>query len=154
MERVRTFRNGASRWGALLCLVILVLGFRVPMAGAGDRQKDSTVPPDQIDRIMALLPVTPDFVSAKALFLHYGLTVKSAMVSRVSDQDSITIRIDFFLPVPAQCHPSEEERRQYYLEEAVWEKNLQSDSFDPVNQWARHLSLDQSDWLAHTACYP
>ena len=109
---------------------------------------------DDIDRIVSLLPSPSGFSDVREFFLRYGLKVRSARVARGGRQDAIVVRIDFYLPVPPHCHPTEEQRGQYYLERAVWRKSPDSDAFVPVNSWSRHISLAQTDWFENIPCYP
>ncbi len=139
---------------AVLAVLCLFLIFQEKVSFAGEADKGKKPPLDQIDQIVALLAPPPEFQSARDLFVHYGLMVKSAMVSRESDQNTIMVRIDFFIPVPAHCHPSEKQSEQYSLEEAIWTKSENSDSFLPVNRWARHISKNESDWFQNLSCYP
>ena len=147
----RRFSVGAFFFLAVFCFFPL---FQETLCFAGEKDKGKAPPPDQIDRIVALLPSPADFESVRDLFLHYALTVKSATVSPGPAQDSVIVRIDFFLPVPPHCRPSAKERVQYYLEEGVWTKSDNSDSFVPVNSWARHIADNESDWFQNISCYP
>jgi len=149
----RESRHGIGKRSFAVFLCLLLFYF-AKVALAGEPEKGKGPYPDQIDRIVALLPSPPDFRDVRDLFLHYALTVKSATVARETEQDAITVQVDFFLPVPPHCHPSEKERIQYYLEEAVWTKSENSDSFVPVNRWARHISDNESDWFTNISCYP
>ncbi len=147
---------GRGNWRSWAFVALLVAGLLNPkesVAGEGGNAKKKNSP-DDIDRIVSLLPPPPGFADVRTLFLRFGLTVKSAMVSHVSDQDAILVRIDFFLPVPQDCHPSEEERKQYYLEEAVWTRSSDSETFLPLDTWARHISQAQTEWFQNISCYP
>lgn len=139
---------------ALITLLFVANGGWVGTALAAPDKKDPATPEDQIDRILSLLSPPPEFPSLRDLFLHYKLTVKSAKVVRDEDQNGITVRIDFFLPVPPDCRPTSDEHTQYYLQDALWSKPDGSDFFNPVNQWARHLSGNESEWLENIPCYP
>ncbi len=142
-------------WRSWAWVALLVTGLFFPKEGfAGDAGGKKKPAPDNIDRIVSLLPPPPGFSDVRALFLRFGLTVKAAMVAHDSEQDAILLRIDFFLPVPPDCHPSEEERKQYYLEEAVWTRSADSDTFLPIDTWARHISQAQTDWFQNISCYP
>lgn len=121
---------------------------------AASSPASSADPVDNIDRIVSLLPSPSGFSDVRELFLHYGLKVKSARVARGASQDAIVVQLDFFLPVPPHCYPTENQRRQYYLERAVWRKSPDSDAFVPVNSWSRHISLAQTDWFENIPCYP
>ena len=147
---------GWGNWRSWAWVALLVAGLSLPVEGVageyGSAKKKNA--PDNIDRIVSLLPPPPGFADVRTLFLRFRLTVKSAMVAHVSDQDAILLRIDFFLPVPPNCHPSEEERKQYYLEEAVWTRSAQSDAFLPIDTWARHISQAQTEWFQNISCYP
>ncbi|MHB1606052.1 MAG: hypothetical protein ACYCTV_06640 [Leptospirales bacterium] len=148
-----------SRKPAHLCLQLLltflVLGIvLVNPSYADETNKKKELPPDKIDRVMSLLPVPSDFSNIRNLFVHYDLMVKDVMISHVSSQTPVTIRIDFFLPLPPHCHPTRQERLQYYLQQAIWTKGENSDSFTPLNQWARHIDRNETDWLTGTPCYP
>lgn len=133
---------------------VLIAGSGGPGVGFAESREKSGTPADDIDRIVALLAPPPGFFDVRELFLRYGLKVKSAMVAHGSGQDELLVRLDFFLPVPPHCHPTEDQRRQYYLERAVWRKAPDSDTFVPVNRWSRHISLAQTDWFHDIPCYP
>ncbi len=138
----------------LFLLGVLAAGLGESGSGFAQSRELSGTPVDDIDRIVSLLAPPPGFSDVRELFLRYGLKVTSAMVSHGSGQDALLVRIDFFLPVPPHCHPNEDQRRQYYLERAVWRKTPDSDPFVPVNNWARHISRAQSDWFQNIPCYP
>ena len=139
----------------LWLLAFFILGTAsVNPACADEGKKKKTTSPDQIDRIMALLPAPSDFPDIRSLFAHYDLMVKDVMISHVAPQTPVTVRIDFFLPLPPHCHPTRQEHFQYYLEQAIWTKGADSDSFAPLNQWARHIARNETDWLTGTPCYP
>ncbi|MHB1287214.1 MAG: hypothetical protein ACYCYP_11795 [Leptospirales bacterium] len=136
-------------------MVFFILGvLSIGTAYADDSSKKKATSPDQIDHIMALLPPPSDFSSIRNLFIHYNLMVKDVMISHVSSQTPITVRIDFLLPLPPHCHPTHQEYFQYYLQQALWTKGADSDSFAPLNQWARHIARDSTEWLTGTPCYP
>lgn len=155
MERTFGESEHLCRQLLLALLFLLVLGNVLCNASYADEtKKKKELSPDKIDRIMALLPVPSDFSSVRNLFIHYNLMVKDVMISRVSVQTPVTIRIDFFLPLPPHCHPTRQERLQYYLQQAIWTKGENSDSFTPLNQWAKHIEQNETDWLTGTPCYP
>ena len=138
----------------IVLLGVLAAGSGVAGMDLASSRELSGTPADDIDRIVGLLASPPGFSDVRELFLRYGLKVKSAMVAHGSGQDELLVRLDFFLPVPPHCHPTEDQRRQYYLERAVWRKTPDSDTFVPVNSWSRHISLAQSDWFHDIPCYP
>ena len=155
MERTFGESGHLCRQLLLALLFLLVLGSLLCNASYADEtKKKKELSPDKIDRIMALLPVPSDFSSVRNLFIHYNLMVKDVMISHVSVQTPVTIRIDFFLPLPPHCHPTRQERLQYYLQQAIWTKGDNSDSFTPLNQWAKHIEQNETDWLTGTPCYP
>lgn len=137
----------------LLCLTILG-NMLCKDSQADETKKKKELSPDKIDRILALLPAPSEFSSMRNLFIHYNLIVKDVMISHTSNQTPVTIRIDFFLPLPPHCHPTRQELLQYYLQQAIWTKGETSDSFTPVNQWARHIDRNETDWISGTPCYP
>lgn len=134
--------------------LFLVMAFFSDVTFADELTKKNGLSPDKIDRIMALLPVPSDFSSVRSLFFHYRLMVKDVMISHNSSEDSVTILIDFFLPLPPHCHPTRRERIQYYLQKAIWTKSAADEAFIAANQWARHIELNESDWLTGVPCYP
>lgn len=138
---------------SLLCLTVLG-SILCNDSHAGETKKRKELSPDKIDRIMALLPAPSEFSSMHNLFIHYNLIVKDVMISHTSNQTPVTIRIDFFLPFPSNCHPTRQELLQYYLQQAIWTKGETSDSFTPANQWARHIDRNETDWLLGSPCYP
>ncbi|MCL5953608.1 MAG: hypothetical protein M1509_03765 [Nitrospirae bacterium] len=146
-------------WGGRIAAGILLFVLLVAESGGAGRgfAASKTLPDDpvdDIDRIVGLLPSPSGFSDVRELFLRYGLRVSSARVAHGGRHDAIVVRLDFFLPVPPHCHPTEDQRRQYYLERAVWRKSPDSDSFVPVNSWSRHISLAQTDWFENIPCYP
>lgn len=150
-RRTKIFQRAPSFSLSLLALFALGLLLAGTSDASSKKKSDS---PDQIDRIMSLLPPPSDFSNVRNLFIHYHLIVKDVMISHVSPQTPVTVRIDFLLPVPPHCHPTPQEYFQYYLQQAIWTKGADSDSFTPLNQWARHIDRDSTEWLTGTPCYP